>query len=51
MLFGDSPSPGLISVQAEGLLYAQKKGIARLAAQSEVLEAKRVVRYFELEGD
>jgi DNA repair photolyase len=37
MLFGDSPSPGLI-------------GIARLAAQSEVLEAKRVVQYFELES-
>ncbi|MDP9170056.1 MAG: radical SAM protein [Acidobacteriota bacterium] len=35
MLFGDSPAPGLI-------------GIARLAAQSEVLEAKRVVRYFEM---
>jgi DNA repair photolyase len=37
MLFGDSPSPGLI-------------GIAKLAAQSEVLEAKRVVQYFELES-
>jgi DNA repair photolyase len=37
MLFGDSPSPGLV-------------GIAKLAAQSEVLEAKRVVRYFELES-
>jgi DNA repair photolyase len=36
MLFGDSPPPGLI-------------GIAKLAAQSEVLEAKRVVRYFEME--
>jgi DNA repair photolyase len=36
LLFGDSPSPGLI-------------GIARLAAQSEVLEAKRTVRYFEIE--
>ncbi len=37
MLFGDSPSPGLV-------------GIARMAAQSEVLEAKRVVRYFEMES-
>jgi DNA repair photolyase len=37
MLFGDSPPPGLI-------------GIAKLAAQSEVLEAKRVVRYFEMES-
>src|SRR5580700_11350167 len=37
MLFGDSPPPGLI-------------GIAKLAAQSEVLEAKRVVQYFELES-
>jgi DNA repair photolyase len=37
MLFGDSPAPGLI-------------GIAKLAAQSEVLEAKRVVQYFELES-
>jgi len=37
MLFGDSPPPGLV-------------GIARLAAQSEVLEAKRVVRYFEMES-
>ncbi|HEY3824845.1 MAG TPA: radical SAM protein [Bryobacteraceae bacterium] len=37
MLFGDSPPPGLV-------------GIAKLAAQSEVLEAKRVVRYFELES-
>ena len=36
MLFGDSPAPGLV-------------GIAKLAAQSEVLEAKRVVRYFEME--
>src|SRR5271165_2079222 len=36
LLFGDSPSPGLI-------------GIARLAAESEVLEAKRVVRYFEID--
>jgi DNA repair photolyase len=35
MLFGDSPPPGLI-------------GIAKLAAQSEVLEAKRAVRYFEI---
>ena len=34
MLFGDSPS-GLV-------------GIARLAAQSEVLESKRVVQYFEI---
>jgi len=37
MLFGDSPSPGLV-------------GIAKLAARSEVLEAKRVVQYFELES-
>jgi len=37
MLFGDSPSPGLV-------------GIARLAAGSEVLEAKRVVQYFQLES-
>src|SRR5580698_3565400 len=37
MLFGDSPPPGLV-------------GIAKLAAQSEVLEAKRVVRYFEMES-
>lgn len=36
MLFGDSPLPGLV-------------GIARLAAQSEVLEAKRNVRYFEID--
>jgi DNA repair photolyase len=35
MLFGDSPLPGLV-------------GIARLAAASEVLEAKRVVQYFEI---
>lgn len=36
MLFGDdSPAPGLI-------------GIAKLAAQSEVLESKRVVQYFEM---
>jgi DNA repair photolyase len=35
MLFGDSPSPGLV-------------GIARLAAESEVLETKRVVEYFEI---
>src|SRR5579863_9899167 len=37
MLFGDSPSPGLV-------------GIAKLAAHSEGLEAKRVVQYFELES-
>src|SRR5208337_4194199 len=37
MLFGDSPSPGLV-------------GIAKLAARSDVLEAKRVVQYFELES-
>jgi DNA repair photolyase len=37
MLFGDSPPPGLV-------------GIAKLAARSEVLEAKRVVRYFEMES-
>ena len=35
MLFGDSPPPGLV-------------GIARLAAQSEVLESKRTVQYFEI---
>jgi DNA repair photolyase len=35
MLFGDSPEPGLV-------------GIAKLAAESEVLEAKREVRYFEI---
>jgi DNA repair photolyase len=37
MLFGDSPTPGLV-------------GIAKLAAQSEVLETKRVVQYFEIES-
>lgn len=36
LLFGDFPSPGLV-------------GIARLAAESEVLEAKRTVRYFEID--
>jgi DNA repair photolyase len=35
VLFGDSPSPGLV-------------GIARLAAEGEVLESKRVVQYFEI---
>ena len=35
MLFGDSPPPGLV-------------GIAKLAAASEVLEAKRSVEYFEI---
>jgi DNA repair photolyase len=35
VLFGDSPSAGLV-------------GIARLAAESEVLETKRVVEYFEI---
>lgn len=35
MLFGDSPSPALV-------------GIARLAAESEVLESKRVVQYFDI---
>ena len=35
MLFGDSPPPGLV-------------GIAKLAAKSEILEAKRVVQYFEM---
>ena len=35
MLFGDSPSPGLV-------------GIARLASQSSSLEAKRTVEYFDL---
>ncbi len=37
VLFGDSPMTGLV-------------GIAKLAAQSEVLESKRVVQYFELES-
>ena len=36
MLFGDSPAPGLV-------------GIAKLAAESEVLESKRVVQYFEID--
>jgi len=36
VLFGDSPPPGPV-------------GIAKLAAESEVLDAKRVVRYFEIE--
>ncbi len=36
MLFGDSPPPGLV-------------GIAKLAAESEVLDTKRVVRYFEID--
>jgi DNA repair photolyase len=35
MLFGDSPAPGLV-------------GIAKLAAESDVMEAKREVRYFEI---
>jgi DNA repair photolyase len=35
VLFGDSPKPGLV-------------GIAKLAAESEVLEAKRPVEYFEI---
>ena len=35
MLFGDSPAPGLV-------------GIAKLAAESDVLEAKREVQYFEI---
>jgi DNA repair photolyase len=35
LLFGDSPAPGLV-------------GIARMAAESDVLETKRVVRYFEI---
>lgn len=35
MLFGDSPPPGLV-------------GIARLASESEILESKREVRYFEI---
>ena len=35
MLFGDSPTPGLV-------------GIARLAAESDLLENKRVVQYFEI---
>jgi DNA repair photolyase len=36
VLFGDSPAPGLV-------------GIAKLAAESEVLESKRVVQYFEID--
>jgi DNA repair photolyase len=36
LLFGDSPPPGLV-------------GIARLAAESEVLESKRTVEYFEID--
>lgn len=36
MLFGDSPPPGLV-------------GIAKLAAESEVLESKRAVQYFDIE--
>jgi DNA repair photolyase len=36
VLFGDSPPPGLV-------------GIAKLAAESEVLEAKRRVQYFEID--
>lgn len=35
MLFGDSPAPGLV-------------GIAKIAAQSGLLESKRVVQYFEM---
>jgi DNA repair photolyase len=35
VLFGDSPPPGLV-------------GIAKLAAEGEVLEAKRTVQYFEI---
>ena len=42
MLFGDSP---LTDTSTTGLV-----GIAKLAAQSEVLETKRVVQYFELES-
>ena len=42
MLFGDSP---LTDTSTAGLV-----GIAKLAAQSEVLETKRVVQYFELES-
>lgn len=36
MLFGDSPPPGLV-------------GIAKLAAESDVLDTKRVVRYLEID--
>jgi DNA repair photolyase len=36
LLFGDSPQPGLV-------------GIAKLAAESELLESKRVVQYFEID--
>ena len=42
MLFGDSP---FTDASTTGLV-----GIAKLAAQSEVLETKRVVQYFELES-
>ena len=37
MLFGDSPPPGLV-------------GIARLASESEILESKLTVQYFEIEA-
>jgi DNA repair photolyase len=39
LLFGDSPQPGLAT---------PLKAIARLAAESEVLESKRTVSYFEI---
>jgi DNA repair photolyase len=42
MLFGDSPAPR----NPDSPLV----GIARLAAQSELLESKRVVQYFEIES-
>jgi DNA repair photolyase len=41
LLCGDSPPPGLVSLTG-------MTGIAKLAAESEVLEAKRAVQYFEL---
>lgn len=43
MLFGDSPAPGVCTEGHPALV-----GIAKLAAQSDLLESKRVVRYFEM---
>ncbi len=51
MLFGDSPAPGPCLESPSGLCVEGPTGlvgIARLAAQSELLESKRVVRYFEI---
>lgn len=42
VLFGDSPPPGLIQIK--------KAGISKLAADSEVLESKRQVQYFEIDN-